>query len=340
MRLVGATLAATAIPALRSERAQARLMACPGDGPDCSKEFAAKFKCKCPHPTQAGCFSYRCCSSADECFCDDEVDNKGANCCRKPWTRTVIEEGAPGEGPLATCAQCPAARTCGQSCCKTGEVCKNKARSLCCVAAWQGCGGDRMNPIKCCPPNDECCAKGSTVNCCSRQKQTCDRETGRCKCKKKGAVPCGDDCCDKKETCSSWTAPGGKVNKKCCPKGKINCGGTCCDAKVCCGGSCCKAGETCCGKRCCKPEKCCNAAGTKICCQGEDTCVGQGSAQLCCPWTRHLKQVKKCCPPGTHTNPPATRECCTAEDPFCDGCADSPSPLVASLCVDGRWVPI
>ena len=38
-----------------------------------------------------------------------------------------------------------------------GSVCRNKARSLCCVKTWKPCEPGAGGVVKCCPPSDHCC---------------------------------------------------------------------------------------------------------------------------------------------------------------------------------------
>ena len=214
------------------------------------------------------------------CYCEGAVNPKTGACNCPPnkvcGKRCCDEHETCDNGE---CVQCDDENRCGTDCCPAGSVCRNKARSLCCVKSWKPCDPGGGGVVKCCPPSDFCCfnKKTKAVTCCDSE-HVCDE--GVCGCAK-GTKKCGKECCKGTEVCTK---------EKCCPKGKFNCGdGRCCDdKKLCCGKTCCdsKAGK-CIGGSCCPPNRLLGKGASAKCCPPE-TVVSAGG--VCCP-----KADPNCC---------------------------------------------
>ncbi len=329
LRLLGASVAAVAVPGLRPRAAAARPTASAPCGPDrreCQKGAEAGFeKYCCPAPS----WKFFCGSERTGYRCENQcIPPAGFPCTaliRHPESgingvccdRKLHSHCEPVGKPATCCYGQPfKCEPMGQAACRAKGATAQWAPSeewkpSCCPKAF-GCGG------VCCQPPKRC-------------------KSGRCRCPD-GSESCdGSTCCPKGKncaTCYDTTSVGvlkgpvssvgwqrTKVGKKCCAPGQMCCRRTCC------------RGITCCGDKCCPDKQLCAASVPG----GKDTCCPVNRIMSVPPSNRF-----RCCPAGTVTTnfgccPPNERDCC----PPVDG-NGRPIDCQARgmICVRGRCQPV
>lgn len=257
VRVLGASLAALAVPGVSPRRALAGAsassqVACNKPGqPVCNftkpDRSPGPDYC-CPYPPQ----QWDCSSNSmvkkciNHCPATIDIGNRTVNqkatwsaetdatgrpirfqCCVVPDTIPKDGECLPNcpyqyrfggeQGPVA----------CGKTCCATHQICVDGECQPC-----EKYGGNTCQPSKgrarCCNKGTTCCFNETTTACCG-PKQTCraqNRKKATCVCEE-GTKKCGPDCCEKGESCCG----GKKCCKKgetctpqgCCPKGRAMC---------------------------------------------------------------------------------------------------------------------
>lgn len=272
VRVLGAAVLTAAVSGLRPALALGAGAQTPCDAPGlCPSDTKV-----CGEPWIAGCLK-DCCLPRTQICCtwkgtpptviccgkDERCGDKPAEClpaCPPGSTKCGRDCCEPYENCVG--GKCECNERCGGKCCEEGATCRNDKRSLCCPSTWKVCTAGSAGAVKCCPPREKCCFESGTkkVQCCGPE-QECDPATGACRCKKKGQVSCGSECCNAEtETCASGRSSQGKPFKKCCPKGKVLCAGACCEPKRCVrnfeGG----------GKVCCPRERLMNLGSMSMCC--------------------------------------------------------------------------
>ncbi len=275
MRVVGASLAALAVPGVSPRIARAGLATprrrgldqatCP-DGSECGPGEMC-----CGEPNARG--AYNCRRPSQVCCCGNAICNPPKQRC---WCPSLKAGGV--------CAHnCPLVygrgwKDCGPTCCQPHERCVDEAKGLCKSCEDEGmqtCRSyDSKSSVRCCPETrgsySPCCANMTTTACCG-EKQTCEATGRRARCVCPKGTKCGPDCCKRgDEKCCD--------DAHCCAKSDICCDGDCCDTNrqfcyvtekfsACAPKSKCKAPDVRCGRYCCShPEKKCRTRqGRKVC---------------------------------------------------------------------------
>jgi hypothetical protein len=269
IRVIGASLAAIAVPGVSPRFAQATAVSrsqCgrPGGG-FCLRgpDSQGKIECKpCGWPLQrysCGRDGFTC---VDECppvffnpylkknqrqtscsssapFPEGRGQPKAWLCCKPPVSLCDPDDPDlclpdcrllfPGEGY----------EQCGSLCCPPGQECRAVKGKKQCVPCANTCKPPR-GKAKCCARGEKCCFNNTTAACCGPT-QTChaaNRKQATCTCD--SGTKCGPDCCKKGEACCS-----GLGTEQCCKKGE-----ECCHGGDCCGGS-----AICCDLDCCDHKK-------------------------------------------------------------------------------------
>ena len=311
IRVIGASLAAIAIPGVspRKARAIAKTHAqtcgpgqlrCTNDLPERKFDFyccewpqvcgpvigpgAGRCVTECPSPLLRNKKQKPCVSAKDR--------TKHA-CCMEPFSR--CDPGHP-DLCLPDCKLLvgPRATECGKNCCLPGQACKN-GRCVACPPGEVACAPEDGGPSKC------CCAGGRArcgSKCCPRGARCADPTRGHCEKCRSGTEECGSVCCKRGTYCcnSRKGVCCSDRNGSCCGDSPI-----CCEERDCCqvGLSrlpiCCPRGETC--------GAAANSAGlvagrrTSICCTS-DRVVQLSGATLCCPSGYRSLGGKLVVPPG------------------------------------------
>lgn len=227
VRVIGASLAALAVPGISPRVARANVYPCATDSG----------RAQCPGVVSQGRYivdPYCCKFPKQQWGCGDKDNGyKCRNGCPR-WNPVIKRD----QEPCWSSEKLPDGSPKHYNCCLVPDQRCDPSDINLCVECANICKPPRGRG-ECCAPGEQCCFNNTTTACCG-PKQTCKAanvKKAKCVCKK--GTKCGSDCCEKGETCcrgKQCCARGETCTPQgCCPNGRV-CPGTggitlCCDGQ-------------------------------------------------------------------------------------------------------------